>query len=358
MEKTQNLSKQSEESDTRSKPSVSGEHSRKGDGFFIARLRLTFYYTLFTAIIVGGFSIILYQTLLSNFADTLRDAAPSLNPQVFGAVVEKAHVILANRLLVADGIILSFAAVLGFLLTDRTLKPIRENMHRQKRFIADASHELRTPIAVIISGLEVALRNKNLTIDQGKETISSTLDEMREFSKMTNQLLDLSKYDISKGGSGEGNRYELVNIAEILATTSAKMKTLADEKEIKYEMKIKSDQNIKVRGSEVDLSRVFYNIIHNAITYTPKNGSITVEGHISMGKYVVTVTDTGIGIAPKTLEKIFEPFFQGDSSRKNSGAGLGLTLARKIVDSHRGTIVIKSKENHGTKAVISVPLSS
>lgn len=150
----------------------------------------------------------------------------------------------------------------------------------------------------------------------------------------------------------------MVNIAEILATTSAKMKTLADEKEIKYEMKIKSDQNIKVRGSEVDLSRVFYNIIHNAITYTPKNGSITVEGHISMGKYVVTVTDTGIGIAPKTLEKIFEPFFQGDSSRKNSGAGLGLTLARKIVDSHHGTIVIKSKENHGTKAVISVPLSS
>ncbi len=383
-------SRQSEVSDTRSKPDVpralaqsqgGGERSsdmpQKGDGFFVARLRLTFYYTLFTAVIVGGFSVILYQTLLSNFADTLRDTAPGLNPHVFSAVIDRAHIILTNRLLIADAIILFFSMVFGYLLTDRSLKPIRENMRKQRRFVADASHELRTPIAVIISGLEVALRNKDLTLDQSKQTLADTLEEMRSFSNMSNQLLDLSKYDISKAGtSGQDGRVR-VRIADILHSAASKMKTLADEKSIAYVIDVRTDEDVWVLGNEVDLNRVFYNVIHNAIAYTPKHGSITVEGRISMGKYVTTVSDTGVGISAKTLGKIFEPFFRGDASRNNkedlgdsesaadtgqmrkgTGAGLGLTLARKIVDAHQGSIVIKSKEHHGTKAVISLPLSS
>jgi signal transduction histidine kinase len=366
---------QSEDSATKSSSNTNSETNEsrrkstaKGDGFFRARMRLTFYYALFTAIIVGGFSLILYQTLLSNFADTLRDTAPGLNPQVFGAVIERAHVILANRLFMADAIILFFAVVCGFLLTDRTLKPIRDNMYKQKRFIADASHELRTPIAVVVSGLEVALRNKNLGLDQAKQTLSNTLDEMREFSSLTNQLLDLSKRDISgdaAGGTGNQASYMPIDIADIASSTSLKMKKLADEKEINFNISIPTDIKVRVLGDETELSRVFYNIIHNAITYTPKQGTITVEGHISMGKYVVTVTDTGVGIPAKTLDKIFEPFFQGNASRnhtqissKGTGAGLGLTLSRKIIESHKGTIIIKSKEHQGTKAVISLPLSS
>ncbi len=364
-------SRQSEASATNSNPSISTRDVRKGmargDGFFTARLRLTFYYALFTAIIIGGFSLILYQTLLSNFAETLRDTAPGLNPHIFGAVIAKAQVMLANRLLIADSIILFFAIIFGFLLTDRTLKPIRESMHRQKRFIADASHELRTPIAVVVSGLEVALRNKQLGIDQARSALSDALDEMRDFSSLTNQLLDISKHDISQGRAGDTAGYSLVGIGEILQSTSQKMKKLADEKGINFDTDIKAGPDIRVFGSEIELSRVFYNIIHNAIAFTPQGGSIRVEGRVSMGKYVAVISDTGIGIPAKTLARIFEPFFQGDASRhikaaggdsKGGGAGLGLTLARKIIDSHKGAIVIKSKEQGGTKATVSLPLSS
>lgn len=338
------------------------------DGFFSVRLRLTLYYALFTAVIIGGFSIILYQTLLTNFAETLKDTAPGLNPHIFRAIIDRAHLILVNRLFIADIIILLFATVLGYLLTHRTLKPMRDSMQKQKRFIADASHELRTPIAVVISGLEVALRNKNLGIDDAKKTLTDTLDEMKEFSLLTNQLLDLSKTESSEAAAHATRKP--INIAELVRTTSEKMKKLADEKEINFTMHIKEEtpEPVRVLGNDVELSRVFYNIIHNAISYTPNKGSITVEGHISLGKYVVTITDTGIGIPSKILGKIFEPFFQGDASRNESkndqdqktgsGAGLGLPIAKKIVESHSGSIVIKSKEHGGTKAVISLPLSS
>lgn len=384
MEKAPNSSTPSEASDTSSKPnmpnggssSISSRDQRKpvvGDGFFTARLRLTFYYTLFTAVIVGGFSLILYQTLLSNFAVALKDTAPGLSPHIFAAVIDKAQIMLANRLLMADAVILIFAIVFGYLLTDRTLKPIRESMHRQKRFIADASHELRTPIAVVISGLEVALRNKNLGIDQARQTLNETLEEMRDFSSMTNQLLDLSKHDIAKANDSHRSGYAPVEIAGILHATSSKMKNLADEKGIAFRIDVNPDLKVNVFGSETELSRVFYNIIHNAITYTEKGGTIVIDGHIHMGKYVATVTDTGIGMPSWTLGKIFEPFFQGDAARKrkgmggndgaksgggNGGAGLGLTISRKIVESHKGTIVIKSKERQGTKVVICLPISS
>ncbi len=370
----ENSSKQSEASDTKSKSDQAAQsampkpvsRSKAALGsFFSVRLRLTLYYALFTAVIIGGFSIILYQTLLTNFAETLKDTAPGLNPHVFRAVIDRAHLILVNRLFIADAVILLFATVLGFFLTHRTLKPLRDSMQKQKRFIADASHELRTPIAVVISGLEVALRNKNLNVEDARRTITDTLEEMKEFSVMTNQLLDLSKTENSEATAY--STYVPLNIAELVRNTSIKMKKLADEKEINFTMNIDEEtpEPVLVKGNEAELSRVFYNIIHNAITYTPKGGAITVEGHISLGKYIVTVTDTGMGISSKILGKIFEPFFQGDVSRteganerKGSGAGLGLPIARKITESHNGSIVIKSKENNGTKAVISLPLSS
>lgn len=371
----ENTSKPSEASDTKSKssepaPSSASEKSTPkrsardsaNDRFFSARLRLTFYYALFSGIIIGGFSIILYQTLLTNFAETLKDAAPGLNPHVFGAIIDRAQIILTNRLLIADVTILVFATVLGFFLTHRTLKPMRDSMQKQKRFIADASHELRTPVAVVVSGLEVALRNKNLGLEDAKRTLAETLDEMKEFSLLTNQLLDLSKSESSEAAMHL--TFKPINIAELVRITSEKMKKLADEKGIDFIMNVREEtpEPVHVLGNDVELSRVFYNIIHNAISYTPQKGTITVEGHISLGKYIVTVTDTGIGIPNKILGKIFEPFFQGDASRdeskKSGGAGLGLPIARKIIESHNGSIVIKSKEQSGTKAVISLPLSS
>ena len=184
--------------------------NQKVDEFFIARIRLTFYYSLTAIVILGISSILLYNTILSNLTQSISDNI-FLDRNIAEVIIDKAQDILLNRFLTINIIIIFFIIILGFLVTEKTLKPIKVNMQKQKRFIADASHELRTPIAVVISGLEVNLDNKKLDFISAKKTLENTLEEMREFSKLSNDLLDLSKYDTSKQGE-----YKVIYISELV----------------------------------------------------------------------------------------------------------------------------------------------
>jgi len=321
------------------------------DDFFIARLRLTFYYFITAVVILGGSSILLYNMILSNLSQSIWEES-ILDPQVSQAIIDRAQDILLNRFLTIDGIIVFFIIILGFLLTHKTLEPIESNMQKQKRFIADASHELRTPTAVVISGLEVALSNKKLDFSLAKKTLENTLDEMREFSKLSNDLLDMAKYDTSIK-----IEYKPVNINELIKSIIKKSENLASSKEIVFEIKI-MESPVVIIGNRVELSRLFYNILDNAIKYTPKKGKISISDKIDSSKYILAIGDSGIGIPKDILDKIFGPFFRGDVSRNTEGAGLGLTLAKKIIENHQGNISIKSQVNNGTNVIISLPISS
>ena len=321
----------------------------KTDEFFVARFRLTFYYFITAVVILGGSSIMLYNTILSNLSSSIWSSM--LDPVVSQAIIDRAQDILLNRFLTIDITIIFFIIVIGFFLTYKTLEPIKSNMQKQKRFIADASHELRTPIAVIISGLEVNLNNKKLDLTGAKKTLENTLDEMREFSKLSNNLLDISKYD-----APTHIEYEPISIGELVKSIVEKNKNLALAKEIKIEEKMES--LAIVRGNKIELSRVFYNILDNAIKYTPNNGIIIISDKIISNKYILTVSDNGCGIEKDVIDKIFDSFFRGDASRSTSGAGLGLTISKKIIENHKGTISIKSQVNKGTSVTISLPITS
>ncbi|MCC7160375.1 HAMP domain-containing histidine kinase [Candidatus Nomurabacteria bacterium] len=322
----------------------------KSDEFFIARIRLTFYYSITAIIILGGSSIVLYNMILSNLTESISQNI-FLDPRIGQAIIDKAQDILLNRFISIDSAIIFFIIILGFLLTNKTLEPIESNMQKQKRFVADASHELRTPIAVVISGLEVNLNNKNLDLASAKKTLENTLEEMREFSKLSNNLLDLSKYD-----RAVEVEYENINISLLVNDIVEKNKSLAIVKNINIENKISS--NASVKGNKIELSRVFFNILDNAIKYTKDSGTISISDKVTSNKYIVNINDNGVGIREDILNKIFDPFFRGDASRHTNGAGLGLTLSKKIIENHKGTIVIKSQVNKGTNVIISLPISS
>jgi signal transduction histidine kinase len=324
--------------------------NNQADEFFKARLRLTFYYSLTAIIILGGSSIVLYNTILSNFSQSIWQDR-RIDPALSTIIIDRTQDILLNRFLTIDIMLMFVIVVLGFFLTNKTLTPIKSNMQKQKRFIADASHELRTPIAVIISGLEVNLNNKKLDLAGAKKTLENTLDEMREFSLLSNNLLDLSKYDIPTQ-----NKHEPVFIGDLLKSIVEKNKNLAGLKEINIETKINYDMT--VLGNRIELSRVFYNILDNAIKYTPHNGKILIEDKVVSNKYILTISDTGAGIPKDVIDKIFDPFFRGDTSRSTDGAGLGLTLSKKIIENHKGTILIKNAENQGVSVIITLPLAS
>lgn len=331
---------------------IKWKENSKNDELLVARLKLTFYYSITAVVILGSSSVILYNTILSNLARSISDNI-FLNPEIAQAIVDRAQDILLNRFITIDAIIIIFIVILGFLLTEKTLEPVKVNMETQKRFIADASHELRTPTAVVISGLEVTLNNKKLDFILAKKKLEDTLDEMREFSKLSNNLLDISKYDASVH-----IEYEDISINELVRSIIEKSKNLAfSTKEISFNIKM-MDTPVIIKGNEVELCRVFYNIIDNAIKYTPLKGVISVSDKIVLNNYVVNFVDTGAGIPKNIINRIFDPFFRGDTSRSTSGAGLGLTLVKKIIENHKGSISIKSQEEGGTSVIISLPISS
>lgn len=321
----------------------------KIDDFLAARVGLTLYYLITALIILGGSSIITYNAILSNFTELVLERG--FTPDVSQAIIADAQHVLFNRFLTIDSIIILVTVIIAFLLTSKTLKPIRINMLKQKRFIADASHELRTPIAVIISGLEVTLNNKKLDLPTAKKTLESSLEEMKDFSKLSNTLLDLSKYDMSAR-----REQKLILINELVKSIVEKNRNLANVKNINITTRIELSAN--VLGNEMELSRVFLNILDNAIKYTPDGGAIVLEDKINSNNYILTISDNGVGVPADILNKIFDPFFRGDSSRSTEGAGLGLTLVKKIIENHHGTISVKSQVNKGTNVIISLPISS
>jgi two-component system, OmpR family, sensor histidine kinase CiaH len=324
--------------------------SRKIDEFFVARIRLTFYYSITAIIILGGSSIIAYNAILSNFTESISERV--LAPDLSLAIIADARDILFDRFLTIDLLILILVILLGFLLTHKTLQPIKSNMEKQKRFIADASHELRTPTAVVISGLEVALSNKKLDFLLAKKTLENTLDEMREFSKFSNYLLDISKNEAHLKMD-----YKSIDINALAKSIIGKSRNLASVKKINFETRMLNSPVI-VKGNEIELSRVFYNILDNAIKYTPADGTVIMSDKVSSGKYVLTISDNGGGISKDIIDKVFEPFFRGETSRNTDGAGLGLTLSKRIIENHKGTISIKSQVNTGTEVIISLPVYS
>jgi signal transduction histidine kinase len=233
--------------------------NQKIDEFFWARLRLAFYYSISAIIILGAASIMLYETILSNLSDSILENV--FDPILAESIINKAKDILRNRFLTIDSIITVFIILFGFFVTNKTLKPIRNNIQKQKRFIADASHELRTPTAVVISRIEVALENKKLNFNLAKKTLENTLEEMREFSKLSNTLLDLSKYDMPRQ-----KEYELININKLIKYFIEKNKNLSTKKNIHITASLGSE--VFVRGNKIELQRIFSNILDNAIKHT------------------------------------------------------------------------------------------
>lgn len=317
------------------------------DEFLIARVKLTFFYTLTATIILGAASVLLYKQLLSKFFESLHES--HIDPLIKQALFDVTQDKLLNDFILIDIGILIVVVLLGFLLSEKTLKPIRQNADRQKRFIADASHELRTPIAVIISGIEVALRNKRLDVVGATEVLHRTLDEAKELSQLSNQLLDVST---------QGMRIapQALGMHEFFVSLGTKISMLTADKNITLTLLI--THNAIVQGDRLALERVFFNIISNAITHTPNGGTITLKDSLSGTGYTVSVTDTGSGIPRDVLQKVFDPFFRADASRHTQGAGLGLTLAKKIIEEHGGTITLTSKVGQGTMVTITLPVSS
>jgi heavy metal sensor kinase len=224
---------------------------------------------------------------------------------------------------------------------------------RVTQFTADASHELRTPIALMRTRTEVALRKQRSEADY-RETIVRIHKELERTSALIENLMTLARAD----SGSEPLRLAPTNLNEILLEISEPARLLAEGKSIQYGQRL-PETPLCVSGNAPSLRRLFLILIDNAVKYTSREGRISVELDTNDGAAVIEIRDTGVGISPKDLPHIFERFYRADESRSrdSGGTGLGLSIAKWIVEAHQGQISVVSKVDEGSVFRVRIPLS-
>jgi len=221
----------------------------------------------------------------------------------------------------------------------------------QHEFIQDISHELRTPLTILKGELEVTLK-KLRSPEEYEAVLSSSLEEIGKMSRVIEDLLVLARFDNNQVAL----EIRRVDLEGVLNRVTNDMKILAQQKDI--EMSLSRQEDLILDGDENQLRRLFVNIIDNAIKYTSKKGKIIIMAQKDGSHISVIVSDTGIGIPEDELPYIFDRFYQVARARRaNHGFGLGLSIAKSIVESHRGSISVTSQPNQGATFTVSLPIS-
>ncbi len=363
----------------------------KRSPFEIARIRLTIFYTVITMAIIGLFSIALLISLerntrmvvadefmipdelsiISNATKSLSDdlASPPVQPtpppkalrlpRVHSGVTMNRFLVfrrtvddLEHNIILADGVLLFLVALLGYIIAGRTLKPIQENIAIQKRFLADASHDLRTPLAIMKSESQVLLHTGSHDHTEFKEVLKSNLEEIDRMSKLVDDLLVMARTEELPDRS----TFETVRISDLLERLAKKFESQAKGRAIEL-VHVEIIDGL-VRGERYQLERAFQNVLQNAINYTMAGGTITMKSKIKGNNYEISISDTGVGIAKKDLPFVFDRFYKASHSRnEGSGSGLGLPIVRQIIEGHGGTVHIDSEEGVGTTVHIGLPIA-
>jgi two-component system heavy metal sensor histidine kinase CusS len=222
-----------------------------------------------------------------------------------------------------------------------------------RRFTADAAHELRTPLASMRTEIEVALRSPR-SPDRDELVWESLLEEIDRLTRLVAQLLYLCRED---AGLPASQRLPL-RLVEIVLDVTNHLQILAKEKGLTLE--VASLPPSVVRGDSDRLRQLFWNVLDNAVTYTPAGGAIRVWAELSADRARVFVTDSGIGIPARQLSRVFDRFYRVDSARggASDGTGLGLAICRAIAEAHGGTIAIESEPGNGCALTVELPTAS
>lgn len=313
--------------------------------------RLTLFYLAILATICLCFSIVVYN--LSSHEFDRSGSAPQVlrqldelfmtdYQQMQANIAEQSRVRLKQHLLLWNIAILGLGAFGSYLFARRTLQPVDDAMERQGRFISDASHELRTPLTAIQAETEVGLRDPKLTLRDAKLLLASNLEEAQRLSALTSGLLELSTSERGKLA------LEPVGLAEVVRRAMSAVEPARAEKHIEIANSLVDEV---VRGNAARLEELFIILLDNAIKYSSEGARVIVAAK-RQGKYLsVTVRDTGMGIKAGDLPHIFDRFYRADTSRTKQhieGHGLGLSIAKQIVDAHEGTISVVSEPGKGT----------
>ena len=341
--------------------------------FHSARLQLTIWYLLIIMVISISFSTFIYVGATREYDRIIRieqyRVTHPTQPGIFfqrppgqddlianslqqdNELVEWAKLRVLEALIVVNLIILFLSALAGYFLAGRTLKPIKNMLDEQNRFITDASHELNTPLTALKTSLEVNLRNKQLDLGEAKEVLRSNLEDVNSLQSLSEELMGVVMYQKQNGNF----KITKVALSNIINTAAKQVESFAKKKRVT----IKIDASkVFVMGDEKSLIELFVILLDNAIKYSDDKSLISASVRKENSEVSVTVKDSGVGIQTEDLPHIFDRFYRADRSRtkqKIKGYGLGLSIAKRIVTLHNGKIRVESEIGKGSVFTVVFP---
>ena len=233
---------------------------------------------------------------------------------------------------------------------DTMFDKLQTSFNNEVQFTSDVSHELRTPISVIMTQSEYG-KDYTSSIEEARNIFNIIFKETKKMSILVSQLLTLARMD--KGH--QKLKLEEVEIGELIEIAIEGQRTYANSKNIKIIPNIK--ENIYSSVDETMIMRVFTNLLSNAISYGKENGYVKISLNRDDNNVIIKIEDNGIGISEDNLEKIWIRFFQVDPSRSTENSGLGLSMVKGIIESHKGSVSVESVLNKGTIFTVYLPLS-
>lgn len=232
------------------------------------------------------------------------------------------------------------------------LNRLQQAFEAERRLISDASHELKTPVSVIKTYCDVMLQ-KDRTKEELIETLRTIKTVSENMGKLINDLLSLARLD---SGLISPANFKKILLNECLQHAIELTKPLAEKKHVSVKTFLVND--IHIIGDKERVTEAFLNIIENAVNYNKDNGIVEIEAEIKNNRVNISIKDTGIGIKKEDLERIFERFYRTHTSRNTEGTGIGLSIAKAIVEAHGGTIKVESEFGKGSCFTIILPIMS
>jgi two-component system, OmpR family, manganese sensing sensor histidine kinase len=254
------------------------------------------------------------------------------------------------------GLMTVAVGAIGWFLSGLAMAPVRDSYQRLRQFTADASHELRNPIAVIQTNVQVALADPDPHLQQDQLRVIERLT--RRLGRLVDDLLFLARQDSGMTPL----QLDEVRLDELLKDVVEEQKLIANEKGLILSLQLPEASGEMVQGDRNQLSRLLTNLISNAVQYTPVGGTVEVtlqRKMQSIAQWQIQVKDTGIGIPATALSQVFDRFYRVDPARSGgkgrSETGLGLAIAKVIVESHHGQIQVESVPQQGTTFTVLLP---
>ena len=249
---------------------------------------------------------------------------------------------------------LLIASAIGYYMAGRALVPLKEAYDKQKQFAADASHELRTPLAVVMASADLLLADPSIKEPFLRQVLEDLKSEVKKMTNLVSDLLMVARSD----NNALKFKIQRLDLTEILKQVIRTMTPIAEKKDIR--LAGENFTKVMINADEQKIKQLAIILVDNAIKYTPEGGAVLIRFEkVDNVRAVFSVMDSGIGIAPEDLDKVFERFYRVDKarSREMGGNGLGLAIAAEIVKLHDGKISVASKLGEGTKFTVELKVN-